>query len=223
MGFSFPDSFSVLGLSGSQSTIGRTTLNDLQNISSNTIGVSPTLSLRLLKQYSDSELLANPRIRVLNREKAKIHIGDKIPIPVTTVGSGNNSFLAQSANYLDVGLKLDVEPRVLLDNNVEIRIDLEVSSASFTIGSDFPTIGTRKTSTVMMVADGETQILAGLINDEERKVTRKVPGLSDIPLLGRLFNAPNDNTSKTEIILLITPHVLRNIRGCSKICVNSLN
>ena len=131
---------------------------------------------------------------------------------MTTIGSGNSNFVGQSANYLDVGLKLDVEPRVLLDNNVAIRIGLEVSSATFFAGSLFPTIGTRNTSTVMMAADGETQVLAGLINDEDRKNTRKVPGLSDIPLLGRLFNDPNDNKSKTEIVLLITPHVLRNIQ-----------
>lgn len=212
VGFSFPDNFSVLGLNGSQSDTSPITLKDLQSISRSRIGISPTLSLRLLRQDADSNLLANPRIRVLSREKAKIHIGDKIPIPVTTIGSGNSNFIGQSANYLDVGLKLDVEPRVLLDNNVAIRIGLEVSSASFAAGSLFPTIGTRNTSTVMMVADGETQVLAGLINDEDRKNTRKVPGLSDIPLLGRLFNAPNDNKSKTEIVLLITPHVLRNIQ-----------
>ncbi len=216
IGFSFPDNFSVIanprtstgtGVNGSSLV-----LNDLKNISSSRIAVSPTLSLNLLRQDADSNLLANPRIRVLNREKAKIHIGDKIPIPVTTIGSGNSNFVGQSANYLDVGLKLDVEPRVLLDNNVAIRIGLEVSSATFFAGSLFPTIGTRNTSTVMMAADGETQVLAGLINDEDRKSTRKVPGLSDIPLLGRLFNDPNENKSKTEIVLLITPHVLRNIQ-----------
>ena len=212
IGFSFPDNFSVLGVPSSLPGTASLTLKDLQSISRSRIGVSPTLSLNLLRQDADSNLLANPRIRVLNREKAKIHIGDKIPIPVTTIGSGNSNFVGQSANYLDVGLKLDVEPRVLLDNNVAIRIGLEVSSATFFAGSIFPTIGTRNTSTVMMAADGETQVLAGLINDEDRKNTRKVPGLSDIPLLGRLFNDPNDSKSKTEIVLLITPHVLRNIQ-----------
>ena len=212
IGFSFPDKFSVIANPATSSGTGGLVLNDLKNITSNRIAISPTLSLNLLRQDADSNLLANPRIRVLNREKAKIHIGDKIPIPVTTIGSGNNNFVGQSANYLDVGLKLDVEPRVLLDNNVAIRIGLEVSSATFVAGSIFPTIGTRNTSTVMMAADGETQVLAGLINDEDRKNTRKVPGLSDIPLLGRLFNNPNNNKSKTEIVLLITPHVLRNIQ-----------
>lgn len=206
IGVIFPDTFSVLP---SADTL---TLDDINNANSTSVGVSPSLALRLLRQDGESNLLANPRIRVKSREKAKIHIGDKIPIPVTTIGSGNNNFVGQSANYLDVGLKLDVEPRVLVGNEVNIRVSLEVSSATFTAGSVFPTIGTRNTSTVMMTADGETQILAGLINDEDRRNTRRLPGLGDLPLLGRLFSEPNINKAKTEIVLLITPHVVRNIQ-----------
>jgi general secretion pathway protein D len=188
------------------------TLEDFRGINRARIGVSPGLALRLLRQDGESNLLANPRIRVKNREKAKIHIGDKIPIPVTTIGAGNNSFIGQSANYLDVGLKLDVEPRVMLNNEVSIRISLEVSNATFVAGSDFPTIGTRNTSTVLMSGDGETQVLAGLISDEDRNTIRKVPGLSKLPLIGRLFTNPREDAARTEIVLLITPHVVRNLQ-----------
>lgn len=188
------------------------TLSDFSGINRSRIGVSPGLLIRLLRQDGDSNLLANPRIRVKNREKAKIHIGDKIPIPVTTIGAGNNSFIGQSANYLDVGLKLDVEPRVMLNNEVSIRISLEVSNATFFAGSLFPTIGTRNTSTVLMSGDGETQVLAGLISDEDRETTSKVPGLSSLPLIGRLFTKPRNDDAKTEIVLLITPHVVRNLQ-----------
>lgn len=187
------------------------TLEDFRGINRARIGVSPGLAIRLLRQDGESNLLANPRIRVKNREKAKIHIGDKIPIPVTTIGAGNNSFIGQSANYLDVGLKLDVEPRVMLNNEVSIRISLEVSNATFLAGSVFPTIGTRNTSTVLMSGDGETQVLAGLINDEDRNTIQKVPGLSNLPLIGRLFSKPREEDAKTEIVLLITPHVVRNL------------
>ena len=188
------------------------TLEDFRGINRARVGVSPGLAIRLLRQDGDSNLLANPRIRVKNREKAKIHIGDKIPIPVTTIGAGNNSFIGQSANYLDVGLKLDVEPRVMLNNEVSIRISLEVSNATFIAGSDFPTIGTRNTSTVLMSDDGETQVLAGLISDEDRNTIRKVPGLSDLPIIGRLFSNPREDEARTEIVLLITPHVVRNLQ-----------
>ena len=188
------------------------TLEDFRGINRARVGVSPGLALRLLRQDGESNLLANPRIRVKSREKAKIHIGDKIPIPVTTIGAGNNSFIGQSANYLDVGLKLDVEPRVMLNNEVSIRISLEVSNATFIAGSDFPTIGTRNTSTVLMSDDGETQVLAGLISDEDRNTIRKVPGLSDLPIIGRLFSNPRKDEARTEIVLLITPHVVRNLQ-----------
>lgn len=206
IGVIFPDTLSVLP-AGDDLTV-----QDVRSVNSASIGLSPALALSLLRQDGESNLLANPRIRVKSREKAKIHIGDKIPIPVTTVGGGNSNFIGQSANYVDVGLKLDVEPRVMVGNEVSIRVSLEVSNATFTAGSIFPTIGTRNTSTVMMTGDGQTQILAGLINDEDRRNTRRLPGLGDLPILGRLFSEPNISKAKTEIVLLITPHVVRNLR-----------
>lgn len=218
IGIAFPDTFSVLGLNAGTGTDGTgttvsagTTLHDLHHINGGRIGISPDLALRLLRQDGENNLLANPRIRVKSREKAKILIGDKIPILTTTVAS-NSNFASRSANYLDVGLKLDVEPRVMLNNEVSIRISLEVSNATFTTSSEFPTIGTRNASTVLMTGDGETQVLAGLINDEDRQTIRKVPGLSGLPFIGRLFTEPRDVRSKTEIVLLITPHVVRNFQ-----------
>ena len=232
IGIVFPDTLSVLALGtgvltggaagavagatggttgGVDSTTRGLTLRDLEHINRGRIGISPDLALRLLRQDAENNLLANPRIRVKNREKAKILIGDKIPILTTTVAA-NSNFASRSANYLDVGLKLDVEPRVMLNNEVSIRISLEVSNASFTNSSEFPTIGTRNTSTVLMTGDGETQVLAGLINDEDRQTIRKVPGLSSLPFIGRLFTEPSEDRAKTEIVLLITPHVVRNFQ-----------
>lgn len=212
IGIAYPDTFAVLGGSGED---GAFTWHDLRNINSQRIGVSPAPILRALRNDGDTNLLANPRIRVKNREKAKIHIGDRVPILTTTVGGGNSNFASTSANYLDVGLKLDVEPRVLLNNDVSIKVNLEVSSVTdFVVGPNkeqFPTIGTRNTATTLMTGDSETQVLAGLINDEDRKSAKKVPGLGDIPLIGRLFSTQRDDRSKTELVLLITPHVVRNV------------
>lgn len=221
IGVVYPDTLSVLsrssgttngnGNGNGSTTNGILTWGDVTHINSDRIGLSPGLAIRLLRQDGLNNLLANPRIRVKNREKARIHIGDKIPILTTTVAA-NSNFASRSANYLDVGLKLDVEPRVMLNNEVSIRISLEVSNATFTAASEFPTIGTRNTSTVLMTGDGETQVLAGLINDEDRRTIQKVPGLSNIPLIGRLFTRPRDDLAKTEIVLLITPHVVRNLQ-----------
>lgn len=206
LGITYPSTISVLGAND-----GFITWEELRTANrSKNISLSPAPALNLLRQDGDTNLLANPRIRVKNREKARIHIGDRIPILTTTISS-NSNFASRSANYLDVGLKLDVEPRVMLSNEVSIKVSLEVSNATLPAGSEFPTVNTRNTSTVLMTGDGETQVLAGLINDEDRKSARKVPGLADIPLLGRLFTDQSDDKSKTEIVLLITPHVVRNI------------
>ena len=178
-----------------------------------TYTANPGLLLNLKQQDGDSRLLANPRIRVINREKAKIHIGDKLPIFTTTATA--NVGVAASVSYLDVGLKLEVEPRVYLDEDVEMKVALEVSSIVKEISGPSNSIayqvGTRSANTVLRLRDGETQILAGLINDEERSSASRLPGIGDIPLLGRLFSAQTDSRNKTEIVLLITPRVLRNV------------
>ena len=174
---------------------------------------NPALLLNLRNQLSDSNLLANPRIRVRNREKAKIHIGDKLPVFTTT--STANVGVSASVSYLDVGLKLEVEPQVYLDDDVSIRVGLEVSSVTKEVPGPSNSlayqIGTRNTNTLLRLRNGETQILAGLISDEERSSANRLPGAGDLPLIGRLFGSQNDQHNKTEIILLITPRVVRNI------------
>ena len=174
---------------------------------------NPGLTLNLKGQNGDTNLLANPRIRVKNREKAKIHIGDKLPVFTTT--STANVGVSASVTYLDVGLKLDVESNVTLDDEVSMKVGLEVSSIVKEIPGPSNSlayqIGTRSASTVLRLKNGETQVLAGLISDEERKTTNHIPGLGEIPVVGRAFGSHRDSSVKTEIILLITPRVLRNI------------
>lgn len=174
---------------------------------------NPAVTLNLRSEAGDGNTLANPRIRVKNREKAKIHIGDKLPVFTTT--STANVGVAASVSYLDVGLKLDVEPNVYLEDEVAIKVNLEVSSVSREVTGPANSlayqIGTRSASTVLRLRDGETQVLAGLISDEERSSANRLPGLGDIPAVGRLFSSQRDNNSKTEIVLLITPRIVRNI------------
>lgn len=174
---------------------------------------NPALLINLRAEDGDANLLANPKIRVRNMEKAKIHIGDKLPVFTTT--STANVGVSAAVNYLDVGLKLEVEPNIYLHEEVGIRIGLEVSSVTSTVtgpqGSVAYQIGNRSASTVLRLKDGETQILAGLISDEERNSANRLPGLGDIPYLGRLFTNRNDNHNKTEIVLLVTPRIIRNL------------
>jgi general secretion pathway protein D len=206
LGIVYPNQLAVL----SPSVL---TLAELKNVSSQTIGVSPNSAVNFKKTTGDVNLLSNPRIRVKNNEKAKILVGDKVPVITTT--STANVGISESVQYVDVGLKLDVEPRITLNDFVNIKVGLEVSSlGEKTItknGATVYTIGTRNASTVLRLKNGETQILAGLILDDERKNASKLPGLGDIPLLGRLFSNQEDKKSKTEIVLAITPRIIGNI------------
>jgi general secretion pathway protein D len=123
--------------------------------------------------------------------------------------------VTENVQYVDVGLKLDVEPRITADDYVNIKVGLEVSSlgdkTTTRNGATVYTIGTRNADTILRLKDGETQVLAGLISDDERKNASKLPGFGDIPLLGRLFANQQDQKTKTEIVLAITPRIISNI------------
>ncbi len=190
------------------------TLADLRKLSQETIGASiGSTSINAKKVDTDANILANPRIRARNREKAKILIGERVPNITST--STSTGFVAESVSYVDVGLKLDVEPTIYLDGEVAIKISLEVSNIISQVqtksGSLAYQIGTRTAQTVLRLKDGENQVLAGLINDEDRRTANKVPGLGEVPIVGRLFGNQADDSSKTEIILSITPRILRNV------------
>ncbi len=192
-----------------------TSLYDLRHLTSSSVDAALTNAvISAKKDDTDANILANPRIRVKNREKAKILIGDRVPVITTT--STSTGFVADSVNYVDVGLKLEVEPNIYLDDEVSMKVQLEVSNIVKEVvsrsGTQAYQIGTRNANTVLRLRDGETQVLAGLISDEDRKVANKVPGLGDLPIVGRLFSRNKDETQKTEIVLSITPRLVRTIR-----------
>src|SRR6266699_7209966 len=223
LGVRFPGSLGVslvggASAAGAAGTPGVLTLPEARSRDQNLVSLTftdPLFLLSLRQTDGRTNLLANPRIRVKNKEKAKIHIGDRVPV-ITTTAAVAGTFLSQSVSYLDVGLQLEVEPLVYLEDDVGIKVGLEVSSITNTInppggGTLVYQIGTRKTNTVLRLKDGETQILAGLISDEDRRSASRVPGLGDFPVLGRLFSSTSDTINKTEIVLLITPKLMRNL------------
>lgn len=215
-GVTWPNQLTVIGNStSSDSSAPQLTLKQLLNINSSGISVSPNPSIVFSGADSNANLLANPRIRIKNKEKASIHIGDRIPVITSNVSSTGVS--TENVQYIDVGLKLEAEPLISLGGDVTLKLNLDVGS----LGSQFTTkngavvyqIGTRRTSTQLRLRDGETQVLAGLISDEDRKSVGKLPGLGDIPLLGRLFSNHDDSKAKTEIVLSVTPHIVRERRS----------
>jgi general secretion pathway protein D len=217
LGLKFPDSvaWSLVGAAG---TPGVVTLPEWLNRGSELVQLrfsDPLFLFSLLQQDGSTNVLANPRIRVKNREKARVHIGDRVPV-ITTTAAATGGFVSESVSYLDVGLKLEVEPLIYLDDEVGIKVGLEVSNIARevrTVGSNTLTyqIGTRNANTMLRLRDGETQVLAGLISDEDRRTASRVPGVGDMPVIGRLFSHTRDNTAKTEIVLLITPRLVRTL------------
>ena len=183
----------------------------------NVSGLSATANFKLTD--TDANLLASPRIRTRNKEKARILIGDKLPvISSSSTPSTSGPSYTQMIQYIDVGIKLEVEPQVYRDGDVGIKLNLEVSNITNTIQSGNSQtglsslayqIGTRSASTSLRLRDGESQILGGLISDQDRRSADKVPGLGQLPILGRLFSDHNGDHVKTEIVLQITPHIVR--------------
>lgn len=212
LGVSWPDQVTLSPLAANGETL---TLRDLLNPSQSTTQAAISSgSVTARDQKDDADILANPRIRVRNKDTARILIGDRVPVITTT--STSTGFVSDSVTYVDVGLKLEAEPNIYLDRDVAIKIHLEVSNLVKEITSKAGTlayqIGTRSADTVLRLKDGETQILAGLISDEDRASANRLPALGSLPLLSRLFGSRKDDHSRSEIVLAITPHVVRSLQ-----------
>ncbi|ACH38303.1 type II secretion system secretin lipoprotein PulQ [Citrifermentans bemidjiense Bem] len=175
----------------------------------------PNATFNFGKTLSNGETLSNPKIRVKNREKAKFNVGTRVPITTTSSPSGGG--VSVNVQYVDVGVKVNAEPTIQLNNEVAIKLGLEVSSIlnEKTIGTDqattVVTIGTRNLDTVLSLKDGETSIIGGLIQKTQTDSKSKVFLLGDIPILGPLFSNTSDKKDKTELLLAITPRIVRGV------------
>ncbi len=208
LGLSWPTEIQ-LGVPGVTGNVPLSSLDRLRGTVAN-----PAMVASLRGSQGTTNLLANPTIRARNREKAKVQIGEKLPVFSTTSATANVG-ASTTVTTLDVGLKLDVEPSVQLDGDVMIKVALEVSSLISEVqgpaGSLAYRVGTRLTSTSLRLRDGQTQVLSGLINDEDRRSANGLPGLAGMPLIGRLFGVNDNERRKTEIVMLITPRIVRRL------------
>jgi len=212
LGLQWPNTFGVLSDDGNPVSV----LDQLRGINSGRISISPAPQAKINAQDKDINTLASPVIRVSNREQARIHIGQRVPIiSATSVPSTQGPVITESVTYLDVGLKLEVQPTVHLNNEVAIKVALEVSNATPlepTRQGTIPVqVDTRNAQTSLRLHDGETQVLAGLVRNDKTSSGNKIPGLGDIPGLGRLFGSNRDDMSKSELVLAITPRIVRNL------------
>ncbi|MFZ2366189.1 MAG: secretin N-terminal domain-containing protein, partial [Azonexus sp.] len=200
------------------------TLQAFKNMTNADVGMSvssATATAKAKAGNSDTRTLATPRIRVRNKEKAKIMIGDRTPVissaavPGSAAAGTSNAIFNTNIQYLETGIKLEVEPTIYPDGNVAIRLNLEVSKLGDQVTTNSGTVAfkttTNNASTVLRLKDGETQVMGGLIQaSDSMSQNNKVPGLGDIPFLGRLFGIQSDQWGNRELVLAITPHIIRN-------------
>jgi general secretion pathway protein D len=194
---------------------GSLTLRDLTHLSQSDIFLTnlPGLYYRLLKQDTNTRTLANPQLRTSEGMQAVAKFGERVPVPVTTFAPIATGGVAQqpitSFNYENIGVNISITPRTHHDDEVSLALNVEVSSISGTGFGGLPTFGNRYIQTTIRLHDGETNLLAGLIRDDERNVLEGVPGLSDLPVIGHLFAHSRKETQETDIVLTLTPHIIR--------------
>ena len=193
-------------------------LSDLKYLNQSSWILSiPSIIYDFVKTNADAQLLAKPQIRISEGEKGKVHIGDRVPIPVTSFNSaqtsGGNIIPITSFQYQDVGIKIDIEPRVHHNKEVTLKLQIEVSQITGYQdgggGQRQPIIGTRTIESTIRLKDGETNFLAGLIRTDEVQGETGIPGLSDIPIIGRLFGKTSSNIKRSDVMLTLTPHIIR--------------
>ena len=207
------------GLDGSVSVRndvpGVVSLQTLRNLTQSDILFAglPSLYYRLLKNDTSTRTLANPQLRTTDGTTAQARFGDQVPVPVTTFAPIATGGTAQqpitSFNYQNIGVNIDITPRTHHDDDVSLNLKISVTNISGTGFGDLPTFGNREINTIIRLHDGETNMLAGLIRDTEREAISGIPGLSDIPLIGRMFAHSEKSTEQTDIILTLTPHIIR--------------
>jgi general secretion pathway protein D len=210
LGLTLPTAFS--GPSGS--------IADINVLNRHTIGANNGYGLRLLRTDGDTKTLANPRVRVRNKEKARVHVGDRVPVISSTIvgttstgSSGSAPVTTEQIQYIDVGIKIEAEPTIHADDTVAIKINLDVSSlgtqTKTNAGTTAYEVGTRNASTVLRLRDGETQALMGLIRDEDSQSGEGLPFIGEVPGLDKLFGTKRTERRSRELVLLITPQLVR--------------
>ena len=182
-----------------------------------TIGPIPQVTLDFLKSDSGTRALAKPQLRVTEGEKASLHIGDSVPIPTTTFNTtgtvGGSVVPITSFTYQEVGIVITIEPRVHHNKEITLTFSVEFSQLGERVdagqGISQPSINTRQIDTVIRLKDGESSLLAGLINRIGSTSASGFPGLMDIPGIRKVFSSRNDTTRESDLILTLTPHIIR--------------
>lgn len=191
-------------------------LKDLDFSKLENFSISLPLSMvDLLESDADTKIIAQPRLRGIEDEDIKYVVGDKIPIPQTTftpiAAGGTAQQPIVSYTYQDVGIDIKIKPQIHFEKEITLELELKITSLGGTGYADIPIISTREVKNVIRLKDGETNLLAGLLKDEERKTLKGIAGIKNLPILGSLFGNTEELISQTDVILTITPYIIRTI------------
>ncbi len=175
----------------------------------------PSAFLSFLETDEDTKIISQPRLRGIEGEEISYLVGDKIPIPRTSFTPFAAGGVAQqpitSFEYEDVGIDIKITPKIHYENEVTLELEMNIKSVGGTGVADIPIISTREVKNVIRLKDGETNLLAGLLKDEERLAVKGIIGLKNIPVLGGLFSSTEKNIQQTDVILTITPYIIRSV------------
>lgn len=171
----------------------------------------PTVTLNYLKSRVSARTLSNPRVRTVDGQPAKIHVGDRVPLQSASIqdSTGQSRTLYE---YHDIGIALDVIPKYHLDDSIFVDLNVEVSALGQNLGTSAApayAIGTRNVHTTMILREAETAVLGGLISETEQNSLSGIPGIDPNGLLGHLFSNHGNTGQRTELILTITPYLIR--------------
>jgi len=193
-------------------------LNTLGNLNATDFQVTiPSANLSAVMSNTDTKLIQNPQIRALDGQKASLKIGDRVPVATGSFqpgigGVGINPLVNTQFQYLDVGVNIDITPHVHGDNEVTLKIAMDVSAVTGQQnigGISQPIIGQRKIEHEIRLKDGEANLLGGIMEDQQTKSLSGIPGLAQIPILRYLFGQTQQDHSENEIVFAIVPHIIR--------------
>jgi len=195
---------------------GWTNLGDIDFSKKENYQVSiPASFIKFLEADSDTKVIAQPRIRGMQDEQIVYLVGEKIPIPITTfapiAAGGVSQQPITSFEYRDVGIELRIKPKIHFENEVTLEMEIKITNIGGTAYEGLPIISTREVKNVIRLKDGETNLLAGLLKDEERMSLEGIPGLKSLPIIGSLFSNTEQTVIQTDVILTITPHIIRTL------------
>jgi len=175
----------------------------------------PTAFVQFLATDSDTKILSQPRLRGVVGEPIEYMVGDQVPIPITTftpiAAGGVNQQPITSFEYKDVGIIVKITPWIHAEDEVTLELELEIKAISGSGFGDIPIIATRKVKNIIRLKDGETNLIAGMLQDQERQSIKGIIGLKDVPILGGLFSKTSLDVQQTDLIMTITPSIIRSI------------